>query len=62
MPASIICFITSGDSEAGPMVQTIFVFFEGIFMACRQSNIRFRRRYNPVFSEMARSACPICDW
>ena len=31
MPASIICFMTAGDSEAGPMVQTILVLLIGSF-------------------------------
>jgi hypothetical protein len=29
MPARIICSKTSGDSEAGPIVQTIFVLLAG---------------------------------
>ena len=32
MPARIICSITSGESEAGPSVQTILVLLLGSFM------------------------------
>jgi len=49
MPASISCFITSGDSEAGPIVQTIFVFGEVIFIiSLRAKNDSFTIRFRKV--------------
>ena len=53
IPASTSCRITSGDSEAGPMVQTIFVLWAGVFIVVllvRESIFRSRRRSSPYFT------------